>query len=65
MTIVTIVTSQDTHVINVDTHANPGTAAMLALATGPVVDIATFTARLPSIARPTGWIGRRYSAGQV
>ncbi|KAA0973074.1 IS110 family transposase [Paeniglutamicibacter gangotriensis] len=61
----TIVANQYTHVVGVDTHAKTHTYAILASATGQVVDTATFPTSPPGIARATDWMNRRSGDGQV
>lgn len=61
----TIVANQYAHVVGVDTHAKTHTYAILASATGQVVDTATFPSCPPGIARATDWMNRRSGDGQV
>lgn len=54
-----------TIVANQYTHAKTHTYAILASATGQVLDTATFPASPPGIARATDWMNRRSGDGQV
>lgn len=61
----TIVVEKYVHVVGVDTHSRTHTYAVLASATGQVIDTATFPTTQAGITRAIGWIGRRTTTGQV
>jgi len=54
-----IVSEQYQFVIGVDTHASTHTLAVLAAATGTVLDKETFPTSSPGLGRALGWIARR------
>lgn len=55
----TIVANTHPYVIGVDTHAATHTYAVLAGATGAVVDVATFPTTTAGMDRALAWVGRR------
>ncbi|BCW72433.1 IS110 family transposase [Arthrobacter sp. NicSoilB8] len=60
----TIVAEKYTHVIGVDTHSRTHTYAILASATGQVIDTSTFPASQAGISRAISWMQRR-TTGEV
>ncbi|MCI0142625.1 IS110 family transposase [Arthrobacter bambusae] len=61
----TIVAEKYTHVIGVDTHSRTHTYAVLAAATGQVIDTSTFPASQAGISRAISWMQRRTTIGEV
>jgi transposase len=54
-----------TNVVGVDTHARTNTYAVVAAATGIVMDTATFPTSPPGLARAIAWIDRRSEPGRT
>lgn len=60
----TIVAEKYTHIIGVDTHSRTHTYAVLASATGQVIDTSTFPTSQAGISRAISWMQRR-ATGEV
>ncbi len=54
-----------TNIVGVDTHARTNTYAILAAATGQVMDTATFPTSPPGLKRAIAWIDRRSEPGKT
>ena len=54
-----------TNIVGVDTHARTNTYAILAAATGQVMDTATFPTSPPGLKRAIAWIDRRSDPGKT